>query len=78
MVHTEEVNCAPLSEVKVAGTPNLDIQVKMKAFTQASVEIDDKVTTTGQGVVLSIIVRCLSCLLVQGGELLNKADVRGL
>jgi len=55
--HTEEVNCAPLSEVKVAGTPNLGIQAEMKAFTQASVEIDDKGTATGQQVVLSIIVR---------------------
>ena len=54
---TEDVNCAPLSEVKVAGTPNLDIQVEIKALTQASVEIEDIGTASGQPVVISIIVR---------------------
>jgi len=56
-VQTEEVNCAPLSEVKVEGTPNLEIQVEIKALTQTSVEIDDKGTASGQRVVLSIMVR---------------------
>ena len=56
-VQTEDVNCAPLSEVKVAGTPNLNIQAEIKALTQVSVEIEDKGTASGQGVVLSIIVR---------------------
>ena len=50
----EEVNCAPLSEVKVEGTPNLDIQVEIKAFTQVLVEIEDNGTASDQQVVLSI------------------------
>ena len=29
---TEDVNCAPLSEVRTAGTPNLDTQVDKKAW----------------------------------------------
>jgi len=48
------VNCAPLLEVKVEGTTKLDIQVKIKAFTQVSVEIEDNGTASGQQVVLSI------------------------
>ena len=56
-LRTEDVNCAPLLEVKVAGMPNLDIQVEIKALTQVSVEIEDKGTASGQRVVLSIIVR---------------------
>ena len=51
------MNCAPQSEVKVEGMSNLDIQVEIKALTQVSVEIEDKGTASGQGVVLSIIVR---------------------
>ena len=31
---TEDVNCAPLSEVRTAGTPNLDTQVDKKAQAQ--------------------------------------------
>jgi len=53
-VQTEEVNCAPLSEVKVA---NLEIQVEIKALTQTLVETDDKGTASSQRVVLSIMVR---------------------
>ena len=54
---TEDVNCAPLSEVKVAGTPNLDIQGELKALTQVSVEIEDIGTASGQRVVQAIMVR---------------------
>ena len=41
----------------VAGTPNLETQVEMKALTQTSVEKKDKGTASGQRVVLPIIVR---------------------
>jgi len=53
----EDMNCVPLSEVKVEGTPTLETQVEIKALTQTSVEIDDKGTASGQRVVLSIMVR---------------------
>ena len=53
----EEVNWAPLSEVRRAGTPNLEIQVEMKACAQDSAEIEDRGMTSGHLEVLSIIVR---------------------
>jgi hypothetical protein len=53
----EDVNWEPLSDVRTAGTPNLDIQVEMKARTQDSAEIEDNGTTSGHLVVLSIMVR---------------------
>ena len=54
---TDDVNCAPLplSEVRVAGTPNLKIQVEMEALTQTSVETKDKGTASGQQVVQSLL-----------------------
>ena len=54
---TEEVNWAPLSEVRMAGTPNLKTQVERKARTQDSAEMEANGATSGQGVVRSIIVR---------------------
>jgi hypothetical protein len=52
----EEVNWLPLSEVRVSGTPNLEIQVEINARTQDSAEIEDNGTTSGHLVLLSIIV----------------------
>ena len=51
----EDVNWEPLSDVRTAGIPNLDIQ--MKARTQDSAEIEDNGTTSGHLVVLSIMVK---------------------
>ena len=45
----------PLSEFRVAGTPNLKIKVKMEALTQTSVETKDKGTASGQQVVQSLL-----------------------
>ena len=44
---TEEVNCAPLSEVRTAGTPNLETQVDKKARAQDSAEIELNGATSG-------------------------------
>ena len=52
-----EVNWAPLSEVRRAGTPNLDTQAEIKARAQDSVVMEDKGTASGHLEVLSIIVR---------------------
>jgi hypothetical protein len=52
----EEVNWLPLSEVRVSGTPNLEIQVEINARTQDSAVIEDNGTTSGHLVLLSIIV----------------------
>jgi len=52
----EETNWLPLSEVRVAGTPNLATQAAMKARTQDSAVIEDKGTTSGHLVLLSIMV----------------------
>ena len=54
---TEEVNCVPLSEVRTAGTPNLETQVDRKARTQVSAEIELNGATSGHQVVQLIIVR---------------------
>ena len=43
----EEVNCAPLSEVRTARTPNLEIQVDKKAWVQDSAEIKLNGATSG-------------------------------
>ena len=51
------MNWEPLSDVRTAGIPNLDIQVEMKAQTQNSAEIEDNGTTSGYLVVLSIMVK---------------------
>ena len=54
--HREEVNCSPQSEVILAGTPNLEIQVEIKALAQSSAEVEDIGTASGQLEVLSKIV----------------------
>ena len=53
----EDVNCATLSEVRTAGTPNLDTQVDKKARAQDSAEIELNGATSGHRVVHPIIVR---------------------
>ena len=52
---TAEVNCVPLSQG--AGTPNLEIQVEMKAREQDSAVMEDSGTVSGHLEVLSIMVR---------------------
>ena len=47
----------PLSDVKVARTPNIEIKVEMKALTQTSIEMENKGTASGHRVFLSIIVK---------------------
>ena len=54
---TAEVNWAPLSEVRRAGTPNLEIQVEMKVHEQDSAMMEDSGTASSHLEVLSIIVR---------------------
>ena len=54
---TAEVNWAPLSEVRRAGTPNLEIQVEMKAHAQDSTVMEDRGLASGHLKVLSIMVR---------------------
>ena len=53
----EEVNCAPQSEVILAGTPNLEIQQEIKALVQSSAEVEDIGTASGQREVLSTMVK---------------------
>ena len=47
----KEVYCAPLSEVRTAGTPNLEIPVDKKAWAQDSAKIELNVATSGHQVV---------------------------
>ena len=56
LVQTEEVNQAPLSDVIMTGKPNLETQVTRKASTQDSAEKELNRVTSGQWVVLSIMV----------------------
>jgi hypothetical protein len=37
-----EVNCGPRSEVIVSGTQKLEIQVKVKAFARAAVDVSER------------------------------------
>ena len=53
----EEVNWAPLLELRPAGTPNLETQVERKALTQDSAEMYVIGATSSQQDVLSIIVK---------------------
>ena len=49
----DDMNCAPLSKVIFAGTPNLKIQPEMKALVQSAVEMEARGTAFGQREVLS-------------------------
>ena len=53
----EEVNCAPRSEVILAGTPNLEIQPETKARAQSLAEVEDRGMASGQQEVLSKMVK---------------------
>ena len=52
----EDVNCAPGSEVRTGGTPNIATKVKRKALTQDSAVIELNRATSSQCVVLSFLV----------------------
>ena len=54
---TAEVNCTPLSEVRVAGTPNLLTQLLKKAAAQLEVEVLTSGTASAHLVLLSTMVR---------------------
>ena len=56
-VQIENVNWEPLSDVRTAGTPNLEIQVEIKAPAQDSAEMEDKGTPSSHLLVLSIMVK---------------------
>ena len=51
-----DVNCAPLSEVIVWGTPNLVIQVEQNASVQAEAVVEDRGTASAHRVVRSTMV----------------------
>jgi hypothetical protein len=55
--HNAEVNWAPLSEVKCAGTPKRNTHVVKKALAQSIAEIEAKGTTSTHLVALSIMVK---------------------
>ena len=52
-----EVNCAPLSEVIVCGTPNLVIQDEQKTSAQAEAVVEDRGTASAHRVVRSTMVK---------------------
>jgi hypothetical protein len=54
--HKADVNWAPLSDVMVAGTPNLDTQPAKRALAQSAAVMDERGTASGHLNVLSIIV----------------------
>ena len=55
--HVADENCVPLSEVRVAGTPNLATQEDMKAAAHMLAVISFSGTASSRLVVLSIILR---------------------
>ena len=55
--HVAYENCVPLSEVRIAGTPNLATQEDMKAAVHVLAVISFSGTASNHLVVLSIIVR---------------------
>ncbi len=59
-----EVNCVPLSEVIVWGTPYLVIQEEQKASAQAEAVMEDRGTASAHRVVRSTMVKCV-CFLVK-------------
>ena len=55
--HVADENCVPLSEVRVAGMPNLATQEDMKAAAYVLAVISFSGTASSHLVVLSIMVR---------------------
>jgi hypothetical protein len=51
-----DVNWAPLSDVMVAGTPNMDTQPAKRALAKSVAVMDERGTASGHLDVLSIIV----------------------
>ncbi len=51
-----DVNCVPLSDVIVCGTPNLAIQVEQNASAQAEAVMEDRGMASAHRVVLSTMV----------------------
>ncbi len=54
---TEEVNCAPLSDVISAGTPNLATHPCSRAWAQAAAVVEAKGMASGQRVERSTMVK---------------------
>ena len=48
-----DVNLSPLPRVILAGTPNLDVQLEMRALAQSAAEMEDIGTASDQREVLS-------------------------
>ena len=55
--HVADENCVPLSEVRVADTPNLATQDDMKVAVHVLADISFRGTASSHLVVLSILVR---------------------
>ncbi len=56
-----DVNCVPLSDVIVCGTPNLEIQVEQSSSAQVEAVMEDRGTASAHCVVRSITVKmCVS------------------
>ncbi len=62
-----DVNCVPLSDVIVCGTPNLEIQVEQSASAQAEAVMEDRGTSSAHRVVRSILVK-MCVLPCEGGS----------
>jgi hypothetical protein len=62
-----DVNCVPLADVIVCGTPNLTIQVEQNASAQAEAVMEDRGTASAHHVVRSIMVK-MCVLPCEGGS----------
>ncbi len=71
-----EVNCVPLSEVMVCGTPNLVIQVEQKTSAQAEAVMEDRGMASAHRVVRSTMVK-MCVFPCEGGVVLRYLHVRG-
>ena len=60
-VHSEEVNCAPLSEVRLLGTPNLATQPRMRALAHAVAMMSGTGIASGHLDHLSAMVKTYEC-----------------
>jgi hypothetical protein len=62
-----DVNCVPLSDVIVCGTPNLAIQVEQNASAQAEAVMEDRGLASAHRVVRSTMVK-MCVLPCEGGS----------
>ena len=60
-VHSEEVNCVPLSEVRLLGTPNLATQPRMRALAHVLAVMSGTGIASGHLDHLSTIVKTYEC-----------------